>query len=152
MGKYRVSLVIVGILLSGSYCDTTVDAIEDYLDARDDRVSAFCGCFGPLIGYTSEAGEYGSREVDACVEGEQYESPQRSCITAMYEADTEYPPDIAFDCLTSAESDYTSCLRSLSCDDLAGLEECIAEFNDTRDECPRMSSNDESTFERCTRV
>ncbi len=152
MGKYRSALFLVGLLIGAASCDDTVGAIDRYLDARDERVAAFCQCFGPLIDYADEDGVYSTREYEQCVEGEQLEVHQRSCITGMYTSDAEFPPDVAFDCLTAAESDYKSCLNKLSCDDTPGLESCIDRYNNKRDNCPRMSTNDEETFERCTRA
>ena len=106
VGPNRIWLFLIVFLLGMTSCTTTVDSIENYLDARDERAVAFCGCFGPLISYVNEDGAYSQREYEDCIAGEQLEVHQRSCITSMYTEASEFPPDIAFECLAAAESGY----------------------------------------------
>ncbi len=152
MGKSWGALFLTGFLLGVVSCGNTVDAIDGYLDARDQRAAAFCDCFGPLIDYVDDDGNYGDREFEDCLDGEQLESHQRSCITSMYTTELDYPPDAAFDCLADVEREYAKCIKKLRCDDISGLESCIGAYNFNRNECPRMSANDESNFEKCTRA
>lgn len=142
---------LVGLLIGASSCAEPLSA-DEYFIARDNRVVEYCRCFGPLIGYRNDDGEYGELERDQCIAGEQFEHHQEACIAAILDEDDAFQPDTAFACLQAAEVAYTSCLSALACEDIAGLDACIVEYNDARDNCPRLSTNDEETFDKCLRV
>ena len=149
----RMSLLLVALVsTAGPLGCSQPRSIDGYFAARDERVVEFCWCFGSLIGYRSEDGQYGELERQQCIAGEQLEDHQRACMSSIYEQEDPFEPDQAFDCLSEAETAYARCIEPLSCSNRGGLDECIDAYNDAREDCPRMSTNDEETFAKCARI
>lgn len=140
----------------GSEEPTAQQLAEQFVDERDRRVTQFCACFSDLLGYA--AGDAAS-----CIEGETFAPNQRGCIVGIFTPPDEQQPsgvvpdaeqslytsEPALECLIDAEIAYRECLVSLSCDDKDGLNACLGDFNASRQQCPRLSEEDEADFESC---
>lgn len=137
-------LLAVGAGACGDESDTH-KLLEQFYDARDGRVVAFCNCFHDLWGYGSSA---------TCEEEQKLDPSQIGCLDGIFERGPGDPPrefssGPALQCLTKLEDDYAACISGLACGDKDGLDACIEARNEADLACPRLSEDDTEEFQKC---